>query len=77
MLVEDNKVSFKSLRGEGNSELEEIKFEISDGENVEEIIKDAKELLESGKMDFSITPRKLKKIKTIRIIPIIKINGKI
>ncbi|MDP2628896.1 MAG: DUF4215 domain-containing protein [Nanoarchaeota archaeon] len=76
VIGEDNQVSLKVFRGEGNSELEKIRFIFSDGTNIEEIERSAKDFQEKSEMDFNFIPKLVTEVKTIRIVPIIKVDGK-
>jgi len=78
VVIDENtdKVSLNVLREEGDSELEKIKFVLFDGENIEEIEKNANDLREGSSKEFSFTPKLVTNIKTISIVPIIKIDGK-
>ncbi|MDP2628929.1 MAG: DUF4215 domain-containing protein [Nanoarchaeota archaeon] len=76
LINEKNLVSLNVSRGEGNSELEKIRFVLSDGENVEEIERSAVGLNENGEAVFTFTPKLVNNVKTIRIVPIIKVDGK-
>ena len=76
VIDENNKVSLKVSRDSGNSELEKIKFVLFDGENIEEIEKKASDFEESTERSFSFTPKLVINIKTISVVPIIKVAGK-